>query len=122
MLDSYGEGCIPFEGHVAGEHLKKDNAKFIDIGAVIDVLAAYHLGWHVFRGAEKHACGGEGWGHRYCAVIILDHTSDAKVCKDEPPIGVEQEIGRFEVSMDYSACMGVIESRGCLIDVGGTLL
>src|SRR6266702_4653652 len=46
---------IALEGNSAAEHLKKDNAQFVDVCTAVNLPTPYHLGCHVFGRTENSA-------------------------------------------------------------------
>src|SRR5690242_18704100 len=101
MFEQYAPNITPLKGNITTEHLEKNNAEFIDVHAMINRLgrmALYHLRCHICRSAQKHICLGEcNW---IKTMVVLQDTSNAKICQYELSGFAEQEVAWFQITVD----------------------
>lgn len=92
----------------ACEDLKKDDAKGVDIGAVIERFAGGLFGGEIVRAADDDP--GLGIGH------ILVSANESEVGKGDLSASVNDQVRGFDIAVDESGIMGDFETEGDLFD------
>ena len=92
-------------GHIAGEHLVKQDAEAVQISAGVYVLAANLLWTHVARSADGQAGAGHPGG-------AAQGFGDAKVGQHRAAVFAEQDILRLDIAMNNAAMVRVVQGFG----------
>ena len=94
-------------GRLAGEHLVRQRAERVDVGAAVDdAIARRLLGAHVLRRAERQS------GLRDArAAGVGDGEGDAEV-GDERLAFLEEDVLRLQIAVDDALAVGVVERAG----------
>lgn len=101
VLDEIGEGAVAGSTNgAAGEEFEEHSAERIDVGGGGDGLAGDLFGTGVI-GREERMHG------RRHAVIDADQLGDAEVEEFGSPVGIDEDIGRFEIAVNDEVAMGV---------------
>jgi len=109
-----GMGGFACERYLPSYRLHQDQGQGIDVGAAVKWLALSLFG----RGVAGRAGHGS---HGFGAACISQGSGDAKVGDAGTALLVEDQVGRFDVSMDKASPVGVVEGTGCLQPHGGGL-
>src|SRR6266849_8484868 len=120
MLDDHVKRRVFFEWDMPTEHLEEYDAQFVDIGASINRLTACHLWSHIFGCANQHTGAGKRCTNG--GVSVVHYACDPKICQYQPPIRMEHEITRLDVSMDHAVGVGIIERGSSLVDIAHCFL
>jgi hypothetical protein len=102
MLRQHGHRCIGVERHAPGHHLIEYYPGGIQIGARVDRLSKRLLWRHIGRCADDQA------RHRQ-ALPIVHKLGDAEIGQHRPVRRRHQHVGGFDVAMDHTTRMGIIQ-------------
>ena len=114
MLCHYGGWCVTLKRQSACDHFKQDDAKRVDVAALIACLPPHLLGGNVERrsGLSSRQCG---WGgsQKLGKTKIRENGFPHRIMSGVAL--VEENISGFEVAMDHMLLVSIINSEadGC---------
>ena len=114
VLHDDGDGRVGVEGDAPGQHLVEDDAEGVEVSARVARLALPLFGGHVGGRARDRA--------RHREARAAEDERDAEVGEHDLPFGVEHDVGRFQVSVDHAARVGVVNGVGERGEEAGGLL
>ena len=109
MCRQHRELGLTGERRGPGQHVERDAAQRIDVGATVEVVAADLLGGDVVGRAEDDAPGGQLGG---LAVGGVGEGADSEVRQKGPllvELALEQDVLRLDVAMDQPPAVGGVE-------------
>ena len=89
-------------GGLPKQHLEQHYPEGVEVGPVVSVRAHGLLGGHVLRRTK-------GLARLREARAALQHPRQSEVRKDRPGVGIQQDVGRFQVSVHDPLAMGVVQ-------------
>src|SRR5262249_38215507 len=98
------------EGLFARQHLIDDDAKRVNIGAVVDDDALSLLRRHIRWCADQTA----GCRQLERRIAFLDDLDDAEIAEQDMTLAVEQDVIRLDVTVDHALTVSIIERLGDL--------
>ena len=90
----------------AGNSLEQHQPQRVDVGRRADGLAAHLLGRHVGRGTDRDP----GAGHS----SRPDNAGDPEIGQPGPTLGVEQQVGRFDIAVHHPTGVHMRQRRSDL--------
>src|SRR6185295_19363175 len=106
--DGWGE-----EGWAAGEEFVQDRAEGVDIAGDGEFAGTGGLfGGHVGRGTEEGVFQGQG-------AFFFEDAGEAEICDVRFGGRVEKDVGGFEVAVEDSVLVGVVDGGGDFGEEGG---
>ena len=102
------------EWHASRQQVIQRATQAVDVGPVIDCVGvAELLRSGIVRGAQADALASGST----VAELILKKTRQAEVEQFHLPAGCDEQVARFDVAMNQSALVSVVQSQGYLVDV-----
>src|SRR5829696_10380947 len=107
VAHSHADGRLGGEGKLAGQHLERHHAGRVDIGGG---------GRHQPRGLlRREVADGTEAGAGFSQVAIGQPLGDPEIDQSGPAVRVDQDVARFDIAVDITPDMRVVESAPDLL-------